>query len=199
MKPAIISLLIAALLLTGAATYPIPTLEDPVIDTLATEAPTPTEPATPQEPVYEIPQEAVRAALAHAGLSSDQIRHLEMEYDADYGIKSVEITFDSGDYEYDYVIRCETWEILANNKEYDPEKVAEDFQPHLITPQDAVDAVLAHAGLTADQARNLETEYDDERGETFLEISFEANGYEYEYEVQVSTGAIIQKEVDRDN
>ena len=243
MKTTIISLLVAALLLTGAATIPgtatdnlqkdaattettpavmaeMPAVieENNPVETQPTEAKPAEVPAQPADPVFAASDEAVRVALAHAGLTSDQIRQLEAEYDPEHGMKTFEVSFESGDYEYDYVIRSETWEIIADNKEYDPEKekpaqkqekksepapkpteAKPKQEDKKITSQDAVNTALANAGLSADQIRDLESEYDVEKGQKVYEVHFEANGREYEYEIDAETGKVVQKEVERDD
>lgn len=85
---------------------------------------TPTPVVTP-EPVPETTpgpmtrQEAIAIALAHAGLTSDQVRDLDAELDKERGVVYYEVDFESGAYEYEYEIHAETGAILKSEKERD--------------------------------------------------------------------------------
>ena len=56
---------------------------------------------------------------------------------------------------------------------------------------------LSHAGLSASQVRELEVEYD--RDDATYDVSFKSGGYEYDYEINAYTGAIIKSEKERDD
>ena len=58
--------------------------------------------------------------------------------------------------------------------------------------------MLAHAGVSAENAVIEKAELDVEQGVVIYEIEFKAGGYEYEYEVNATTGEIISqnKEID---
>ncbi|MCD8012698.1 MAG: PepSY domain-containing protein [Lachnospiraceae bacterium] len=45
---------------------------------------------------------------------------------------------------------------------------------------------------------DLEVEFDWENGVVVYEVNFDCSGYEYDYEINATTGVIIKKEVDRD-
>ena len=62
-------------------------------------------------------EEAKTIALAHAGLTADQVEALQAEYDVDDGIPVWEVEFSSGDMEYSYEIHGETGKILFCEKE----------------------------------------------------------------------------------
>lgn len=61
--------------------------------------------------------EARDAALAHAGLSADQVDRLHTEYELEHGIPRYEVQFDYDGWEYDYEIHVETGEILSLDKD----------------------------------------------------------------------------------
>ena len=67
-----------------------------------------------------------------------------------------------------------------------------------ITPEEAKTAALTHAGVSANAVRNYQCESDTERGISVYEIEFEANGMDYDYEINATTGAVIkvEKEID---
>ena len=63
--------------------------------------------------------EAKSIALAHAGLTADQVKGLRAEYDRDDGIPEYEVEFRVGNWEYDYEIHAETGKILDWEKDWD--------------------------------------------------------------------------------
>ena len=66
-----------------------------------------------------------------------------------------------------------------------------------ITAAKAKAIALKDAGLTASQVRNLKVEKDKDDGVTKYEVSFDAKGYEYDYEISLK-GKILKKEKERD-
>lgn len=58
-------------------------------------------------------------ALAHAGLTADQVSRLRVEFDYDDGIPEYEVDFDFDGFEYDYEIHAETGKILSWDKDRD--------------------------------------------------------------------------------
>ena len=104
-----------------------PTESAPQTETVAptkpTEAPAkPTEtPAKPTEPAPEklTKAEAEAVALAHAGLTANQVMGLETEYDVDDGVPEYSVEFYADGWEYDYEIHAETGKILEWDKDRD--------------------------------------------------------------------------------
>ena len=45
----------------------------------------------------------------------------------------------------------------------------------------------------------MKVEKDRENGRTIYEVEFTADGYEYEYEIDASSGKILKKEKERDD
>ena len=68
-----------------------------------------------------------------------------------------------------------------------------------ISKSKAKSIALSHAGLTSADLIDYEIEYDVDDGIALYEISFEANGYEYEYDIRASDGKIIKSEKERDD
>ena len=64
--------------------------------------------------------EALAAALKHAGLSKSQVQFIKpIELDFEHGRKVYEITFYMGGYEYEYDIDAETGKVLKFEKDLD--------------------------------------------------------------------------------
>ncbi len=62
---------------------------------------------------------AKQAALAHAGLSESQVKHLKVERDYDHGRLEYEVEFKSGGVEYEYTIDAATGAVLEHEKDCD--------------------------------------------------------------------------------
>lgn len=66
-----------------------------------------------------------------------------------------------------------------------------------ITREQAEAIALEHAGFTADQVSYLRTEYEIDDGIPQYEVSFHEGRWEYDYEINAETGAILS--YDRDD
>lgn len=95
-----------------------PATEPPAVETPVTPAPV-TPPATEQKPAALTAEEAKAIALAHAGLTSQQVGRVKAEKDRENGVWVYEVEFQNGRWEYDYEIHAETGKILEWDKEYD--------------------------------------------------------------------------------
>jgi len=62
----------------------------------------------------------------------------------------------------------------------------------------ALAAALKDAGLTKAEVRDIDVEFDIERGIMVWEVDFEKGKTEYSYEINAETGAVIEREVERD-
>lgn len=63
----------------------------------------------------------------------------------------------------------------------------------------AIEIALADAATTADLITKLETELDYEHGVLVYEIEFDLAEFEYEYDINATTGEIVKAEIDRDD
>lgn len=83
----------------------------------------PTEPAATETsatiPARISEKEARDIALAHAGLTADQVTRLRVEFDYDDGRPEYEVDFVYDGFEYDYEVHAETGEILSWDKDRD--------------------------------------------------------------------------------
>ena len=84
-----------------------------------------TEPIAATAPAAESAKQEVTAeqakqiALAHAGLTAEQVTRLKVERDREKGIWVYEVEFRQGRWEYDYEIHVETGKVLEWDKEFD--------------------------------------------------------------------------------
>ena len=147
-------------------------------------------------------QKAKEIAVAHAGVSADSVRMVEIELDVKRGVVVYEIEFKSGGFEYDYDIDAVSGEVISSYKELgdyrdDTNKFDPDSKEY-IGEQSARDIALTHAGVSAGSVREFEIELDREKGRVVYEIEFKSGGFEYEYEIDAYTGDIIKHEKERD-
>ncbi len=139
---------------------------------------------------------AKEIVLAHAGAAADTVTKFEIEYDIDDGIPSYEIEFIFGGAEYDYDIHAETGEILKAEKDDQSLLVPPDTR---VTADSAKQTALHHAGLKAENVTQFEIELDTEGTISHYEISFKSGGFEYDYDINAETGAIIKSEKEMDD
>lgn len=67
----------------------------------------------------------------------------------------------------------------------------------VITPEEAEQAALAHAGLAADAVHFHRTELDADDGVLHYDVEFHDANAEYEYEIHAESGEILSFEKDR--
>jgi len=132
-------------------------------------------------------------ALNHAEIKSKDITHYRIELDYDDGISKYEISFYVNGKEYEYDINAKTGKILSYEK---PKTTLSDAK---ISKAKAKSIALKNAGVKASDVYDYELETDIENGVIKYEISFKANGYEYDYEINAKGGNIIKKEKERDD
>ncbi len=140
-------------------------------------------------------EEAQRIALENAGVTAEEATVKKAKLDFEKGAYVYEIEFKKGSVEYDYEINAVTGAIIKfdtdNDNDDDDDKVPVG---QYISAEDAKRTAFAHAGVTAENAVLEKAELDVEHGVVIYEIEFKAGGYEYEYEINATTGEIISQE-----
>ena len=58
---------------------------------------------------------------------------------------------------------------------------------------------LNHAGVSENQAYDMEIELDDEDGTLVYEVEFQSGNVEYSYEINAASGAILKHETEIDD
>lgn len=135
---------------------------------------------------------AKEAALAHAGLSADDVTFIKTKLDKDDGRRIYEVEFYSGNTEYDYELDAYTGEIISYD--YD----AEGYEPSTgtqISADEAKNIALSQvSGATVNDIFEFETDYDDGRLEYEGKIYY--SGMEYEFSIDGYSGAIREWEAE---
>ncbi len=138
-------------------------------------------------------EESAKAiALNHAALKAENITRYKIELDKDDGVLSYEIEFFVGTDEYEYDIDAKTGKILTAEKN----DVSTLSMPevNLMGEAKAKSTALNHAGLKAENITRYKAELDRDNGVFLYEIEFVSGGYEYDYEINAVSGAIIKSE-----
>ena len=68
-----------------------------------------------------------------------------------------------------------------------------------IGQEKAKQAAISHAGASADKLTEYEIELDFEHGVMVYEVEFKCEGFEYDYEIDAITGAVLKSEKEPDN
>ena len=81
-----------------------------------------------------------------------------------------------------------------------PSETAGSFTPvdpsALISPEEAQNIALEHAGVTADEVTGLHTVMDIDDGRQEYDVEFRVGHLEYEYEIDAATGKILSTDID---
>ena len=158
---------------------------------------------------------AKSAALARAGCTESQITWIKAESDWDHNCAGYDIEFCHDGTEYDIwvtaadgsIYKCETevCDDLNHGHSTSHHEEGHHTDSHHSSSstgtgdigQDAATAAaLAHAGLSQSQVSGFKVERDMDDGRLEYEIEFRCNGFQYEYVIDGTTGAILDHEVD---
>ena len=149
--------------------------------------------------------EAKRIALAHAKLAENDVTFVKVELELeDNNRYEYDVDFYSGNVEYDYEIDAVSGAILSADRDIEnyviptqPSTSSTNTQTSEISVERAKQIALAHAGVG--YARFKKAKLDYENGVKVYEIEFKVGNMEYEYDINVSNGAIISSSVEVDD
>ena len=143
--------------------------------------------------------EAKKYALEHAGLTSTNVKFQKAKFDGDDLLKHYDIEFVSNGYEYDYEINASNGAVIDFEKEKETKETASQQEnTTYISKEKAKSIALKNAGVNEADAIALKVELDKDDGIAHYEVEFKSGGYEYDYEINAKTGAIIAKDKERD-
>lgn len=127
-------------------------------------------------------------ALAHAGLTDDQVTFTKSKLDYDDGKQVYDVEFYTGNREeYDYEIDAYSGAVISYD--YEIKGSAASSGTSTITEADAKKLALAQVpGAAESDIREFKTDYDDGRMEYEGKILY--GGMEYEFEIDAYSGAI---------
>lgn len=67
-----------------------------------------------------------------------------------------------------------------------------------ITPKEAKESALRHAGLDETQISGLDTDLDRDNGRLIYEVDFNSGNTEYDYDIDAETGEVISADKSKD-
>ena len=149
--------------------------------------------------------EAKRIALAHAKLAEKDVTFVKVELELeDNNRYEYDVDFYSGNVEYDYEIDAVSGAILSADRDIEnyviptqPSTTATNTQSSEISVERAKQIALSHAGVGSARFKKAKLDY--ENGIKVYEIEFKVGNLEYEYDINVSNGAIISSSVEIDD
>lgn len=147
---------------------------------------------------------AVSAALRDAGLKREDALRIESDFDRENGKYIFNVKFDADGKEYEYDINAKTGEIIDKDIENDKKtpvtsKASEAESTKASADKDAdiekaKQIALSDAGVSAADAEFIKAKADIDDGIKVFDIEFIAGSKEYEYEINASSGRIIEKD-----
>ena len=147
--------------------------------------------------------EAKRIALAHAKLAEKDVTFVKVELE-DNNRYEYDVDFYSGNVEYDYEIDAVSGAILSADRDIEnyviptqSSTAAANTQTSEISVERAKQIALSHAGVGSARFKKAKLDY--ENGVRVYEIEFKAGNLEYEYDINVSNGAIVSSSVEVDD
>ena len=158
------------------------------------------------EKAYIGQENALAAALAHAGFTMENLTSYEVDMDTEDGIFVYEIEFMDNGYEYEYDIDASTGAVVKYSREKDDEAIPSTSSGYnqtqnadLISLESAKEIALAHAGLSSSAVTFVKMELDEDDGINVYELEFVSGEYEYEYEINAETSAIMDYSLEHED
>ena len=144
---------------------------------------------------------AKKIALGDAKLAEKDVTLVKVELELEDNRLVYDVEFYSGNVEYDYDIDAVSGAIVSSDR--DIENYSIPAQQTTVAPaadigvEKAKEIALAHAGVGS--ARFTKAKIDYENGIKVYEIEFKVGNMEYEYDINVSNGAIISSSAEIDD
>ena len=136
--------------------------------------------------------ETVKAlALADAGVKADTAVFTQSELEWEDGVQVYDLEFRTSEAEYDYEINAVTGAIISKDAEG-----RWNNQGGPVDLEGAKAVALADAGVKAADAVFRKSELEWEDGVKVYDIEFYTSEAEYDYEIDASTGAVLDKSME---
>lgn len=148
---------------------------------------------------------AKEIALKHAGLTASQVTFVHTYLEQDDGRWEYDVEFYTKDYkEYDYAIDAYTGVILSFDYDADeytrPDKTGNGTTStaNYIGEAKAKSIAISRAGVSASNIYDYSCSLDYDDGVAKYEIDFKSGNYEYEVDVDATSGKVLKFEKDWD-
>ena len=150
---------------------------------------------------------AAYAAEQYAGTTALDSVTAEVDSELDESPAHYEVELHTAWGEFEYLVDAYTGKVLSGQKDLLATAPAGDEAAKPTAPSGGADIghakaksiALNHAGVSENEAYDMEIELDDEDGALVYEVEFKSGGMEYSYEINAATGAILKHETEIDD
>ena len=147
-------------------------------------------------------EDAQRYALTAAGLSAKDVEMKKPEKASHNGMEYYRVSFTGKDGSYRYDVDALTGIVIDSQTPQDDDVAGSESgsgQPVALTPAEAKTKALTHAGKRADEVTFVQAELDEDDGKAHYDIEFYSGNVEYDYEIDLYTGAVLEYDRDAEN
>ena len=155
---------------------------------------------------------ACSAAEEYAGTTALDSVTAEVDSELDESPAHYEVELHTQWGEFEYLVDAYTGKVLSGQKDLlatvsaqnETTKLSNQKPDPSGTAQDigyakAKSIALNHAGVSENEAYDMDIELDDEDGTLVYEVEFKSGGMEYSYEINAATGTILKHETELDD
>ena len=151
---------------------------------------------------------AAYAAEQYAGTTALDSVTAEVDSELDESPAHYEVELHAAWGEFEYLVDAYTGKVLSGQKDLLATASVGNETTKPSAPSGAVQDIghakaksiaLNHAGVSENEAYDMEIELDDEDGTLVYEVEFKSGGMEYSYEINAATGAILKHETEIDD
>ena len=159
-------------------------------------------------PAMPIGRDAAAYAAEHyAGTAALDSVTAEVDSELDESPAHYEVELHTAWGEFEYLVDAYTGKVLSGQKDLLATAPAGDETAKPTAPSGGADIghakaksiALNHAGVSENEAYDMEIEQDDEDGTLVYEVEFKSGNMEYSYEINAATGAILKHEAEIDD
>ena len=152
---------------------------------------------------------AAYAAEQYAGTTALDSVTAEVDSELDESPAHYEVELHTAWGEFEYLVDAYTGKVFSGQKDLlaaasTPNATAKPSDQKPVPSGDighakAKSIALNHAGVSENEAYDMEIELDDEDGTLVYEVEFQSGNVEYSYEINAATGAILKHETEIDD
>ena len=159
-------------------------------------------------PAMPIGMDAARtAAEQYAGTTAIDSVTAEVDSELDESPAHYEVELYTAWGEFEYLVDAYTGNVLSGQKDLLTAASTPNATTKPTAPSGGADIghakaksiALNHAGVSENEAYDMEIELDDEDGTIVYEVEFKSGGMEYSYEINAASGAILKHETELDD
>ena len=151
---------------------------------------------------------AAYATEQYAGTTALDSVTAEVDSELDESPAHYEVELHTAWGEFEYLVDAYTGKVLSGQKDLLAAASTPNVTAKPSAPSEAAQDIgyakaksiaLNHAGVSENEAYDMEIELDDEDGTLVYEVEFKSGGMEYSYEINAASGAILKHEAEIDD